>query len=104
MNSTTILFLKMFRDDLKRHVMNGVPQNASGDLMGSKIKMSEIEGLASYKLMNSHEKEILSSILLSMKQNGTNGVSKNKQLVKAIDGVAPYMFEGDYQNDYKDAA
>ena len=59
MNSTTILFLKMFRDDLKRHVMNGVPQNASGDLMGSKIKMSEIEGLASYKLMNSHEKEIL---------------------------------------------
>ena len=78
MNSTTILFLKMFRDDLKRHVMNGVPQNASGDLMGSKIKMSEIEGLASYKLMNSHEKE--------------------------IDGVAPYMFEGDYQSDYKDAA
>ena len=47
---------------------------------------------------------ILSSILLSMKQNGTNGMSKNKQLVKAIDGVAPYMFEGDYQNDYKDAA
>ena len=43
MNSTTILFLKMFRDDLKRHVMNGVPQNASGDLMGSKIKMSEIQ-------------------------------------------------------------
>ena len=104
MNSTTILFLKMFRDDLKRHVMNGVPQNASGGLMGSKIKMSEIEGLASYKLMNSQEKEILSSILLSMKQNGTNGMSKNKQLVKAIDGVAPYMFEGDYQNDYKDAA
>lgn len=113
-NSTTILFLNMLKADIKRHIYekqgltySSVNQNeVNGVLSGQTISKSEIENLTSMKLMNDVEKNIVYSLLESMSNKPKESSNtRDKQLVKHIDGVMPYMYSPSEElTEFKDAA
>lgn len=115
MNSTTILFLNMLKSDIKRYIYekngstyNPINQNGVSEMLsGQTINKSEIENLTSMKLMNDIEKKIVYSILDDIKEKSNNNSSntRDKQLVKHIDGIMPYMYDSSQETtEFKDAA
>lgn len=94
MNSTKILFLNMFKNELKKVAMSKLNTDTFDDtkLTGQKISMEEIESFYSYKLMNDDEKKIVNGILNSMKKD-TGGSSNNKMLTKRYDSLIPRSVE-----------
>lgn len=81
----------MLKEEIRNEILsrNSNPNQTSSELLtGQTIKESELINLSVYKLMNDAEREIVSSILDSMRMKN-EGINKGVALSKRMDSLVP---------------